>query len=153
MVKKIWGARGMHWTRSEKDAEFAQKLGKFQRFVAVFPQECMDQLAYVWPNLTASFLARWEASEICTGDPCGPHSARRPTRWRWYPQTTGACTTRQEPARWPAWLPNSTFATDTIVRCAVGGRPAVLAELAELLQAVEAGERPAAFCGSGSVAV
>jgi hypothetical protein len=31
--------------RSEKDAKLAQKLGKLQSFIAMFPQECMDQLA------------------------------------------------------------------------------------------------------------
>ena len=29
---------------SEKDAKLAQELGQLQPFLAVFPQECMDQL-------------------------------------------------------------------------------------------------------------
>jgi hypothetical protein len=35
---------------SEKDAKLAQKLGQLQPFIAVFPQECMGQLAYFWPT-------------------------------------------------------------------------------------------------------
>jgi hypothetical protein len=36
----------------EKDAKLAQKLGQLQPFRAVFPQECMGQLASFWANLT-----------------------------------------------------------------------------------------------------
>jgi hypothetical protein len=35
---------------SEKDAKLAQKLGQLQPFIAVFPQECMGQLAYFGPT-------------------------------------------------------------------------------------------------------
>ena len=35
---------------SEKDAELAQKLGQLQPFIAVFPQECMGQLASFGPT-------------------------------------------------------------------------------------------------------
>jgi hypothetical protein len=35
---------------SEKDAKLTQKLGQLQPFVAVFPQECMGQLAYFGPT-------------------------------------------------------------------------------------------------------
>jgi hypothetical protein len=34
---------------SEKDAMLAQKLGQLQPFIAVFPQECMGQLASFGP--------------------------------------------------------------------------------------------------------
>jgi hypothetical protein len=33
----------------EKDIELAQKLGELQPFIAVFPQECMGQLAFFAP--------------------------------------------------------------------------------------------------------
>jgi hypothetical protein len=36
--------------RCEKDAKLAQKLGKLQPFVAVFPQACMGQLASFGPT-------------------------------------------------------------------------------------------------------
>jgi hypothetical protein len=36
----------------EEDATSAQKLGRRQPFVAVFPQECMGNLAYFWASLT-----------------------------------------------------------------------------------------------------
>ena len=40
---------------SEKDTKLAQKLGQLEPFIAVFPQECMGQLAYFGqPN---TFLA------------------------------------------------------------------------------------------------
>jgi hypothetical protein len=36
---------------SEKDAnKLAQKLAQLQPFIAVFPQECMDQLAFFGPT-------------------------------------------------------------------------------------------------------
>ena len=35
---------------SEKDAKLAQKLGQLQSFLAVFPQECIGQLAYFGPT-------------------------------------------------------------------------------------------------------
>ena len=35
---------------SEKDAKLAQKLGQLQPFTAVFPQECMGQLASFRPT-------------------------------------------------------------------------------------------------------
>ena len=35
---------------SERDAELAQKLGQLQPFIAVFPQECMGQLASFGPT-------------------------------------------------------------------------------------------------------
>ena len=35
---------------SEKDAKLAQKLGQLQPFIAVFPQECMGQLASFGPT-------------------------------------------------------------------------------------------------------
>jgi hypothetical protein len=35
---------------SEKDAKLAQRLGQLQPFMAVFPQECMGQLAYFGPT-------------------------------------------------------------------------------------------------------
>ena len=34
----------------EKDAKLAQKLGQLQQFIAVFPSECMDQLASFGPT-------------------------------------------------------------------------------------------------------
>jgi ankyrin repeat protein len=34
----------------EKDTKLAQKLGQLQPFIAVLPQECMDQLAYFGPT-------------------------------------------------------------------------------------------------------
>jgi hypothetical protein len=34
----------------EKDAKLAQKLDQLQPFTAVFPQECMGQLAYFGPT-------------------------------------------------------------------------------------------------------
>jgi hypothetical protein len=40
--------RGVH--ASEKDAKLAQKLGQFQPCAAVFPQECMGQLASLGPT-------------------------------------------------------------------------------------------------------
>ena len=36
--------------QSEKDAKLAQKLGQLQLFVAVFPQECMGQIASFGPT-------------------------------------------------------------------------------------------------------
>ena len=39
---------------SEKDAKLAQKLGQLQPFIAVFPQECIGQLAYFGPTLLLS---------------------------------------------------------------------------------------------------
>ena len=38
-------------TAGEKAAVSAQKLGQIQPFIAVFPQECMGQLASFWANL------------------------------------------------------------------------------------------------------
>ena len=35
---------------SEKDAKLAQKLGQLQAFMAVFPQECVGQLAPFGPT-------------------------------------------------------------------------------------------------------
>ena len=35
---------------SEKDTELAQELGRLQPFIAVFPQECMGQLASFGPT-------------------------------------------------------------------------------------------------------
>ena len=35
---------------SEKAAKLAQNLGQLQPFIAVFPQECMGQLAYFGPT-------------------------------------------------------------------------------------------------------
>ena len=35
---------------SEKDAELAQKLGQLQPFLAVFPRECVGQLASFGPT-------------------------------------------------------------------------------------------------------
>jgi hypothetical protein len=35
---------------SEKDAKLAQKLGQLQPFIAVFPHECMGQLASFGPT-------------------------------------------------------------------------------------------------------
>ena len=44
---------------SEKDAELAQKSGQPQPFQAMFPQECMDRLAYFGPILQPNtFLAQ-----------------------------------------------------------------------------------------------
>jgi hypothetical protein len=41
----------LHWGGpSENDAELAQKLGQLQPFLAVFPQECMGQLASFGPT-------------------------------------------------------------------------------------------------------
>ena len=40
------GPRAGQQRSGEKDAELAQKLGQLQHFIAVFPQECMGQLAY-----------------------------------------------------------------------------------------------------------
>jgi hypothetical protein len=34
----------------EKDTRLAQKLGQLQPFIAVFPQECMGQLASFGPT-------------------------------------------------------------------------------------------------------
>jgi hypothetical protein len=36
--------------KSEKDAKLAQKLGQLQPFTAVFPQDCMGQLAPFGPT-------------------------------------------------------------------------------------------------------
>ena len=45
------GAQGEpHVEQSEKDAKLAQKLGQLQPFVAVFPPECMGQLASFGPT-------------------------------------------------------------------------------------------------------
>ena len=38
---------------SEKDTKLAQKLGQLEPFIAVFPQECMGQLAYFGPTNTS----------------------------------------------------------------------------------------------------
>jgi hypothetical protein len=38
--------------QSEKDAKLAQKLGQLQPFTALFPPECMGQVASSGPNLT-----------------------------------------------------------------------------------------------------
>ena len=46
--------------QSEKDAKLAQKLGRLQPFLAVFPQECMGQLGSFWANLTPFSLRRQE---------------------------------------------------------------------------------------------
>jgi hypothetical protein len=52
-------ARGARWRgeaalrlppASEKGAKLAQKLGKLQLFIAVFPQECVGQLASFGPT-------------------------------------------------------------------------------------------------------
>ena len=45
---------------SEKDAKLAQKLGQLQPFIAVFPQECVGQLAHFGPT---SHLARSVGAE------------------------------------------------------------------------------------------
>jgi hypothetical protein len=37
------------WLISEKDAQLAQKVGRLQPFIAVFPPECMGQHASFWP--------------------------------------------------------------------------------------------------------
>jgi hypothetical protein len=42
---------GLHHgnSSSEKATKLAQKLGQLKPFIAVFPQEYMGQLAYIWP--------------------------------------------------------------------------------------------------------
>ena len=42
--------RRLRRREGENDAELAQKLGQRQPFVAVFPQECMGQLAPFGPT-------------------------------------------------------------------------------------------------------
>jgi hypothetical protein len=42
--------RGRQLHASEKNVKLAQKLGQLQPFLAVFPQECMGQLAYFGPT-------------------------------------------------------------------------------------------------------
>ena len=44
------GAPKVRCHLSKKDAKFAQKLGQLQLFIAVFPQECMGQLASFGPT-------------------------------------------------------------------------------------------------------
>ena len=44
------GGRRGGWRPCEKDAKLAQKLGQLQPFTAVFPQECMGQLASSGPT-------------------------------------------------------------------------------------------------------
>jgi hypothetical protein len=57
------GRRGWHsGVSSGKGAESAQKLGHLQPFIAVFPQECMEQLAYMYvfvANLTPFSFQRY----------------------------------------------------------------------------------------------
>ena len=54
----------------EKDAEFAQKLGQLQPFVAVLPQELHGPTCIFWANLTpfslqlAAELARRQAEDV-----------------------------------------------------------------------------------------
>jgi hypothetical protein len=43
-----------HPCLSEKGARLARKLGQLQPFIAVFPQECIGQLAYFGPTLLLS---------------------------------------------------------------------------------------------------
>jgi hypothetical protein len=43
-------ATGSRASRSEKGAKLAQNLGQLQPFIAVFPQECMGQLASFGPT-------------------------------------------------------------------------------------------------------
>ena len=47
-----WGRLALpsEFPASEKDAKLAQKLGQLQPFLAVFPQECMGQLASFGPT-------------------------------------------------------------------------------------------------------
>jgi hypothetical protein len=67
---------------SEKDAELAQKLGQLQPFLAVFPQECMGQLAPFGPT---EQLAR------CPGPRA--RRARAPPRHAWGSVALSLCTT------------------------------------------------------------
>ena len=43
-------AAGQALRKGEKDAELAQTLGQLKPLIAVFPQECMGQLAYFGPT-------------------------------------------------------------------------------------------------------
>jgi hypothetical protein len=68
------GMHGRHCPRlraaGEKDAKLAQKLGQLQPFIAVYPQECMGQLAsFDQPN---TFLAAGR------GEPGLPRRLRGP---------------------------------------------------------------------------
>jgi hypothetical protein len=53
---------------SEKDAKLAQKLGQLQPFIAVFPPECMGQLAYFGPTQQLSRFAAVAPMILCQGD-------------------------------------------------------------------------------------
>ena len=44
--------------KSEKDAKLAQKLGQLQPFIAVFPQQCMGQLASSGTTILTPFSLR-----------------------------------------------------------------------------------------------
>ena len=45
-------------TASEKEAEFVQKLGQLQPFIAVFSPECMGQLEHLWGRPDTFLAAR-----------------------------------------------------------------------------------------------
>jgi hypothetical protein len=61
---------------SERDATLAQKLGQLQPFLAVFPQECMGQLAYFGPTLTPFIAPVFEDCRI--HGPGLPGAVKRP---------------------------------------------------------------------------
>jgi hypothetical protein len=50
-----------------KDAKLAQKLGQLQHFIAVFPQECLGQLASFVPTKQ---LSRSQIYDTCQTNEC-----------------------------------------------------------------------------------